>query len=211
MVAVNVTVTATPKSVEFVVKTEVATPLLFVDGDELLKLAVTVLSFVVGVPRVIVRPAMASPFISVAVKVIVVVSVTAVLPSATSPVPEIAMLPSPNVTVVLADKVPAVARTVAIPAVELVNVTSAFPAEFTSADEALNVPRVVVNSTVPDTLPDTVAVITERSDPSEATVDGLAAIVKESPVGEEGTSFPLVLSQPETYIVERNKPAKSNA
>ena len=142
-------------------------------------------------------PLRALPFISVTVKVI---SVAAPAPGAVLPipVPDITIDPNPNVTVVLADNVPAVARIVAIPPVVLVNVTSASPLEFTLADEALNVPRVVVNSTVPDTLPETVAVITEISAPSAATVVGLAAIVKESPDGEEGTSFPFVLSQPDT-------------
>jgi len=168
-------------------KIEVATPLLFVFGEEVDQDAVPLVD--VGVARVSTTPLIAVPFTSVTVKVIVAGDPVGV-------VPVITMVPCPNVTVVLADKVPAVARMVAIPAVELVNVTIASPLEFTSADEALNVPRVVVNSTVPDSLPVTVAVITEISAPSAATVEGLTANVKVLPDGEEGTSFPLVLSQP---------------
>ena len=136
--------------VEVVTNKEVATPLLFVFGDESDQLAVPLSD--VGLASVTSRPLRALPFISVTVKVI---SVATPAPAAWDPipVPEITMLPCPNVTVVLAVKVPAVARIVAIPPVVLVIVTSASPLEFTSADEALNVPRVVVNSTVPDTLP----------------------------------------------------------
>jgi len=181
-VAVNVTVRSTPKSAEFVVKTEVVTPLLFVLGDELLKLAVTSLLFVEGVSRVRVSPETASPFKSVTVKVIVVVSLTTVLPSATFSVPEIAMLPSPNVTVVLADSEPKVARTVATPEELLDNVTDASPPEFTSAVEALKVPREVVNviefAGKAVAFEVKVAVITEKSLPSAATEVGLADMDK---------------------------------
>lgn len=88
------------------VKTAVATPLLFVLGDEVLKLAVTSLWFVVGVARVSVRPETRFPFKSVTVKVIVVVSATAAEESVTLDVPVIAMLPSPKVTVALTKEPP---------------------------------------------------------------------------------------------------------
>lgn len=104
--AVNVTVTSTPRSEELVVRTAVATPLLFVLGAEVLKLAVTSLWFVVGVARVRVTPEARSPFISLTVNVMVVFSDTESELSDTLPVPEIVILPNLNVTDVLTVVVP---------------------------------------------------------------------------------------------------------
>ncbi len=171
-----------------VAKIEVATPLVFVFGEEVDQDAVPLVD--VGVARVRTTPLIGVPITSVTVKVIVAGDPAGV-------VPEITMVPCPKVTVSLSDKVPAVTRTVAIPAVELNNVTSAFPAEFTFADAALKVPRVVVKLTVPDTLPVTVAVIREVERPSAATVEGFTVNVKVLPDGEVGMLLPLVLSQPE--------------
>ncbi len=186
--AINVTVTATPRSEELVVRTAVATPLLFVLGAEVLKLAVTLLWFVVGVARVRVTPETRFVFVSLTVNVMVVVSATEGESSDTLPVPEIVILPNPNVTDVLSVVVPIEALTVAVPAVELERFTVANPVELKIASEAVKVPSDVVKETVlwsmvsDNVAPVNVAVITEISEPFAATVVGLADTVKVSVV-----------------------------
>lgn len=196
--AVNVIVTSVPISAEFVVKNEVATPLLFVFGDESDQLAVTPLLLDIGVARVTSIPEIAVPFTSVTVKEILVDSEAPASESVTSPVPETEILPREKVAVVLAEKEPAVARIVATPPVELDNVTSASPSASTEADETLRVPNELVKLTVPGTWPVTVAVIVVKALPSAAIVVGLTDNVNVFPEVVVGTFLSAVLSQPET-------------